>query len=57
MQLKDEQLDEIFNVIDVDGDGSIEKKEMKTFLKMLLKIQQNLSFKNAKFFDKYSSKF
>lgn len=38
LDVTDEQIDEIFNVIDTDGDGAIEKHEMELFLHVMMTI-------------------
>ena len=50
MELKDEQIDEIFDLIDFDGNGDIDKFEMECFLKVIMMLQDNLSFKSSQTF-------
>lgn len=50
LELTDEQIEQVYNLIDMDGDGSIDKKEMEFFLKLIMTIQRNLRFKSAKTF-------
>ena len=40
----------VFKLIDDDGDGSVDKQEMECFLKVLLLMQQNITFKPSKTF-------
>ena len=40
----------IFNEIDKDGSGAIDKKEMGLFLATLMQMQQNLSFKSSNYY-------
>ena len=47
LDLNQEELDEIFNIIDIDHDGQIDKQEMACFIKVLMITQQGLSFKAA----------
>ena len=47
LQLSQEEVDYIFNAIDLDADGQIDKMEMECFLKILMIIQQNLTFKSS----------
>lgn len=43
--LSDSELTSVFNKIDTDGDGYIDKKEMESFLKVMMFLQQNLHFR------------
>ena len=44
---------ELFNKIDADKSGAIDKKEMTDFLRILLNFQKNIKFRNASaFFEK-----
>ena len=50
LELTNDQVKFIFNVIDFNGDGSIDKQEMICFLKVLMLMQSNLSFKSSSTF-------
>ena len=52
IEVKQEQVNEIFQLIDVDRDGKVDKDEMVCFLKVLMLMQENLSFKQAMSFEK-----
>lgn len=52
LTLHDAQIDELYSIIDTDSDGAINKKEMEIFLKAMMSLQDNLSFKNSnKYFE------
>lgn len=53
LEMTNEQMTEVFNVIDTDGDGYIDKNEMQSFLKVVMVVQQNLQFKTS---DHYMAK-
>ena len=56
VDLAEKQIDEIYNLIDTDGDGSIDKKEMETFLRILMVTHQKLSFKPSSSYSYQSKK-
>ena len=43
----EEQLNEIFNLIDDDNNGTIDKQEMVMFLKVWMMTQEDLAFKDS----------
>ena len=47
LELSAQEIDDIFNIIDIDGDGEIDKQEMECFIKVLMIMQDDLSFKKA----------
>lgn len=50
LELSDKEIMDIFCLIDMDGDGQIDKLEMICFLKVLMLMQNNLSFKSSSSF-------
>ena len=47
MSVTKEEVQRIFKVIDIDGDGKIDKEEMTYFLSILLHLETNLTFKSS----------
>lgn len=47
ISLTDQQIDEIYALIDTDKDGEIDKEEMQIFLRALLTLQENITFKRS----------
>ena len=45
LTLTDEQIDEMYALIDTDNDGEIDKSEMQIFLRVLMTLQENITFK------------
>ena len=41
MNLSDEEVQEIYETIDRDGNGTVDKKEMAQFLNLLVVLQEN----------------
>ena len=53
LELTDEEINQVFEVIDVDCDDQIDKEEMECFFKVLMIMQNNLSFKSSELFYKF----
>lgn len=47
LTLSDDQLDQLFKLIDTDNDGQIDKQEMVVFLKKMMSLHFNLKFKES----------
>ena len=47
MRMSKQEVQQIFQVIDIDGDGKIDKEEMTYFLSILLHLETNLTFKSS----------
>ena len=50
LDLSFDQVKDIFNEIDTDGSGSIDKEEMGQFLTALMMLQRDLDFKSTNAF-------
>ena len=53
LELTDEEIDQVFGVIDIDSDNQIDKDEMECFFKVLMIMQNNLTFKSSEVFHKF----
>lgn len=47
LKLTDRQIDQVYELIDTDNDGSIDKLEMEIFLRAMMLLQEDLTFKLA----------
>jgi len=42
--MEDDQIDQVYGLIDTDNDGFIDKPEMEIFLKALVSLHDDLTF-------------
>lgn len=47
LTLTDGQIDQVYTLIDTDNDEAIDKTEMEVFLRAMMLLQEDLTFKQA----------
>lgn len=53
LALTDREIDKIYQLIDTDNDGCIDKREMEIFLGAMMLLQEDLTFKSGNKYIEY----